>query len=81
MSALFYIGALSFLIVVVSYNAMYRFLMKRNIVTHYNPFFVQPIYVRFLKAASKEKSIAILWFVVHIFAFILFFIIVDKMMG
>jgi hypothetical protein len=80
-SELFYVGALSFLIIVVSYNAMYRFLRKRNIVTHYNPFFVQPIYVRFLKAALKEKSIAILWFLIHVFAFILCFIIVDKIMG
>jgi len=81
MSELFYAGMCSFIMIVVSYNAMCRFLIRRNILTRRNPYFLPPIYIQFLKTAVKEKSIAILWFFVHVLSFVICYIIVDKGMG
>jgi hypothetical protein len=78
MKELFYAGMLSFIMIIVSYNAMCRVLMRRNTLTRRNPYFLPPVYIQFLKAAVKEKSIAILWFFVHVLSFLICYMIVDR---
>jgi len=57
---------------------MYRFLIRRKILEfktrHWNPLFMFEVYSKFLKTAFRERNIAIFWFFIHIFGFVLIFI-------
>jgi len=55
--------------------------MKRNILKKRNPYFLPAVTFDFIKAAVKEKSIAVLWFIIHVFSFVAFLMIINKMMG
>jgi len=72
----FYIIISIFVVIIISFNCMYRFLIRRKILEfktrHWNPLFMFIVYVRFLKTAIKERSIVIFWFVIYIFGFALF---------